>query len=134
MTQTSIKGFTLIELMIVVAIIGILAAIAIPAYSDYQAKSKAMAGYAEINSVRTNFELKRNDDETVANPSDIGLPNTGSANCIYAVNNTSITCTITNAPTQVNTKAISISRATTTSRWECDASALDARFKPAGCS
>jgi type IV pilus assembly protein PilA len=55
--KTLQKGFTLIELMIVVAIIGILAAIAIPQYQDYIAKTQASRVYGEANSVRTTVEL-----------------------------------------------------------------------------
>jgi type IV pilus assembly protein PilA len=47
------KGFTLIELMIVVAIIGILAAIAIPAYTDYTVRSKVTEGINLASSAET---------------------------------------------------------------------------------
>lgn len=51
------KGFTLIELMIVVAIIGILAAVAIPAYNDYTQTTKASAGLAGLSSFKTTVAM-----------------------------------------------------------------------------
>lgn len=51
------KGFTLIELMIVVAIIGILAAVAIPAYNDYTQTTKASAGIAGLSSFKTTVAM-----------------------------------------------------------------------------
>jgi type IV pilus assembly protein PilA len=47
------KGFTLIELMIVVAIIGILAAVAIPAYGDYTARAQAAEGFTLMDGLKT---------------------------------------------------------------------------------
>ncbi|MEI6737268.1 MAG: pilin [Pseudomonadota bacterium] len=53
MMKKAQQGFTLIELMIVVAIIGILAAVAIPAYQDYTAKAQASEAYTLLGGLKT---------------------------------------------------------------------------------
>ncbi|MEQ5876001.1 pilin [Pseudoalteromonas sp. MEBiC 03485] len=53
MTQQKQQGFTLIELMIVVAIIGILAAVALPAYQDYAIRAKVTEGLSLASGAKT---------------------------------------------------------------------------------
>lgn len=61
MNKLTQKGFTLIELMIVVAIIGILAAIAIPAYNNYTKKARFSEVVASVASIKTAVEQCIND-------------------------------------------------------------------------
>lgn len=60
------QGFTLIELMIVVAIIGILAAVALPAYQDYTVKSKWAANIAEMEGVKNAIKVCLNENAGAA--------------------------------------------------------------------
>lgn len=67
-------GFTLVELMIVVAIIGILAAVAVPAYSDYVTRGKLVDAATQLSDGRVKLEQYFQDNRTYANVGVITAP------------------------------------------------------------
>ncbi|EGR4125121.1 TPA: type IV pilin protein [Vibrio cholerae] len=136
------KGFTLIELMIVVAIIGVLAAVAIPAYKSYVTKSELATGAATLRSLLTNIDMHYQEKGTYVGMGlgDIGASQTMSG--LGDINLTDLTASTASATftfdnSSVNSAVIKYSKSAT--GWVCSitpnqASAVTTETKPKGCN
>ncbi|MBR9876639.1 MAG: pilin [Vibrionaceae bacterium] len=139
--QKKQQGFTLIELMIVVAVIGVLAAIAIPQYQNYVAKSELGAGLATITSVRTNVEdyIVTNgsfpDGKTAGQlPADLGAINPKNADISFddSTKNILLTFKATGNSPDINGAKIALNRASG-GAWTCKANPA-AKLLPKSCA
>jgi type IV pilus assembly protein PilA len=135
------KGFTLIELMIVVAIIGILAAIAIPAYSDYTKRAKVTelvtaasackASVSEFFQAQGAFPADLNEAGCSSTPTDkitsIDLDNAGVITVVSAIPGVAGNYVLMPNETTANSGVL---------EWTCNTAAgtdIEDKYRPANC-
>ncbi len=133
------KGFTLIELMIVVAIIGILAAVAIPAYGDYTARAQASEAFVLLDGLKTPMAEANAADGSWATPTtgavlvgkyvaSISAASSGGTGTLLATYTTGI-----NGKVAGKTVTLTYNPSTTTTNpWTC-ATTLAAGIAPKSC-
>jgi type IV pilus assembly protein PilA len=132
------KGFTLIELMIVVAIIGILAAVALPAYQDYTIRAKVSELILAASSARTAIAEKLQSDPSATSSMGVGV----TINVVGKIAGATVSdvgiITVTGSNTSSSTGAAvtitvtpSANTDTGTITWSC--AGTPARYMPATC-
>jgi len=155
MMKRTQQGFTLIELMIVVAIIGILAAIAVPAYNDYMGRAKISEAIVRLDEAKTAVADYFAYNQTFGTAGDVGLNTAASGEFVASAactgngsadatgtggsNCDGITVTLSSSsklPSDAQGKTIVLyasSTANGTIRWVCTAGNLPKKYLPGSC-
>lgn len=136
--KTMQKGFTLIELMIVVAIIAILAAIALPAYQDYTRRSRVTEGLSLAGGSKTAVaEYYTSNTQWPKTNASAGLASSTQikGNAVESVNVTDGVITVTFNEKVENGKTIVLSPSETSGSfaWDCKDGDVNVKYRPSEC-
>ena len=133
------QGFTLIELMIVVAIIGILAAVAIPAYQDYTIRAKVTEAISLATAAKTAISEYYATNGTLPNSNaSAGIATSSSitgnnVSSVVVTGSGFIQVTMSGSPIAGNTMVLEADTNGGAIRWDCSGGTLPSKYRPSSC-